>query len=120
MSFKIRLKEEISYQDLLLKELADKANISKRTIESYVDSRGRMPAADVAVRIATILNISVEYLVTGKNKNKHDDMEKYRSIRKVMDDFLLVSDDVRNSVEVMLHSAAQAELEKNQKTTKNS
>lgn len=116
MSIRDRLKDEISYQGLALKELADKAEISKRTLDSYVDSREIMPAADVAVRIATVLNVSVEYLVTGKNKNKNNDMEKYRPIRKIMDDFLLASDEVRNLVEGMLHSAAQAEQEKNQKS----
>ena len=66
MSFKTRLREEILYQGLLLKELASKADVSKRTLETYVDARGRMPAADVAVRIAAALGVSVEYLVTGR------------------------------------------------------
>lgn len=67
MSFKRRLKEEISYQDIRLKELAAKANLSLRTLESYVDAKERMPAADVAVRLAQALDVTVEYLVTGSD-----------------------------------------------------
>lgn len=67
MSFKRRLKEEISYQDIRLKELAAQANLSLRTLESYVDAKERMPAADVAVRLAQALGVTVEYLVTGSD-----------------------------------------------------
>lgn len=67
MCFKLRLKEEISYQDMRHKELAAKANISVRTLESYVDAKERMPAADVAVRLAQVLGVTVEYLVTGED-----------------------------------------------------
>lgn len=72
MSFRERLKEEIAYQGLQLKEVAAKADISKRTLDSYVDKRERIPAADVAVRLAKALNVTTEYLVTGddgKNEN---------------------------------------------------
>lgn len=72
MSFRERLKEEIAYQGLQLKEVAAKADISKRTLDTYVDKRERMPAADVAVKLAKALNVTAEYLVTGddgKNEN---------------------------------------------------
>jgi transcriptional regulator with XRE-family HTH domain len=72
MSFRERLKDEIVYQGLQLKEVAAKAEISKRTLDTYVDKRERMPAADVAVKLAKALNITTEYLVTGndgKNEN---------------------------------------------------
>jgi transcriptional regulator with XRE-family HTH domain len=65
MSFRERLKEEIAYQGLQLKEVAARANISKRTLDTYVDKRERMPAADVAVKLAKALHVTTEYLVTG-------------------------------------------------------
>ncbi|MCI1210171.1 MAG: helix-turn-helix domain-containing protein [Treponema sp.] len=65
MSFRKRLKDEIAYQGLQLKEVAARANISKRTLDTYVDKRERMPAADVAVKLARALNVTTEYLVTG-------------------------------------------------------
>lgn len=66
MDFRSRLREEIENSGLLDKEVAAKANISKRTIDSYVGSQGCIPSADVAVRLAQVLNTTVEYLVTGE------------------------------------------------------
>ena len=71
MAFRETLREEIVFQGISLKELADKADIHKRTIESYVDARGRMPTAENAVKIAKALNVTVEYLVTGKESNSN-------------------------------------------------
>jgi transcriptional regulator with XRE-family HTH domain len=72
MSFRKRLKDEIAYQGLQLKEVAARANISKRTLDTYVDKRERMPAADVAVKLAKALHVTTEYLIVGddgKNEN---------------------------------------------------
>lgn len=66
MDFRSRLREEIENSGLLDKEVAAKANISKRTIDSYVGRQGCIPSADVAVRLAQVLNTTVEYLVTGE------------------------------------------------------
>ena len=67
MDFRSRLREEIEFSGLLDKEVAAKANISKRAIDSYVGVQGCTPSADVAVRLAKVLNTTVEYLVTGEN-----------------------------------------------------
>ena len=72
MSFRERLKEEIAYQGLQLKEVAARANISKRTLDTYVDKRERMPAADVAVKLAKALNVTTEYLVVGDDGKNED------------------------------------------------
>ena len=66
IDFRTRLREEIENSGLLDKEVAAKANISKRTIDSYVGVQGCIPSADVAVRLAQVLNTTVEYLVTGE------------------------------------------------------
>lgn len=65
MDFRTRLRDEIEYSGLLDKEVAALAGISKRAIDSYVGAQGCMPSADVAVRLARVLNTSVEYLVNG-------------------------------------------------------
>lgn len=70
MDFRDRLREQIDFLGLLDKEVAARAGISKRAIDSYVGSRGCMPSADIAVRIAQVLGVSVEYLVTGKNNTQ--------------------------------------------------
>jgi len=65
MGFKENLKAELTYSGMLVKELAVKTGIKKHTIDNYLSVRGRMPAADVAVRIASVLGVSVEYLING-------------------------------------------------------
>jgi len=65
MGFKENLKAELVYSGMLVKELATKAGLKKHTIDNYLSVRGRMPAADVAVRIADVLGVSVEYLIKG-------------------------------------------------------
>jgi len=71
MGFRENLKAELSYSGMLVKELAAKTGLKKHTIDNYLSVRGRMPAADAAVRIANALGVSVEYLITGKEiKNK--------------------------------------------------
>ena len=73
MSFRENLKNELTYSGMLVKELAAQTGLKKHTIDNYLSVRGRMPAADAAVRIAQVLGVSVEYLITGHeitaNKN---------------------------------------------------
>ena len=91
MSFKENLKIELSYKDMTVKELAFASGVNKRTIDQYLSSAAKMPSAENAVKIATVLGVSVEYLVTGKNSaqqtqanDKNPDQarlyKKYRSL----------------------------------------
>lgn len=105
------MKEEIDYKGYTLRFLADKANISKRTLDSYVDSRGIIPPADTAVRLAQVLEVSVEYLVTGKDRAQGD-FSKYLPLKSLMDNLLLLPTEVFQPIKVMIDAAAQAELEK--------
>jgi len=67
MSFKENLREAINYSGLEQKEVAHKANISLRNIENYLRENASIPSADKAVKIAQVLGVTVEYLVTGKD-----------------------------------------------------
>ncbi|MCL2190558.1 MAG: helix-turn-helix domain containing protein [Treponema sp.] len=67
MGFRENLKAELYCSGILVKELAARTGIKKHTIDNYLSVRGRMPAADVAVRIARVLGVTVEYLVTGSD-----------------------------------------------------
>ena len=69
MSFKENLLYEIESQELSKKELAAKIGISYNTFLSYINHRGAVPSVDMAERIAKVLHVSIDYLVTGK-KNK--------------------------------------------------
>lgn len=65
MDFKDRLREEIEFQGLQGKEIASRVGISYSTFLSYIDSRGVLPNVETAVKIAKVLGVTVEYLVTG-------------------------------------------------------
>ena len=55
MDFRTRLRDQIAYLGLLDKEVAAKAGITKRALDTYVGARSCMPSADVAVRLAKVL-----------------------------------------------------------------
>ena len=76
MGFRENLKNELTYQGMLVKELSEKTGIPKRTLDNYLREKGSMPPADYAVRIAKALNTSVEFLVDGitiRNANSISD-----------------------------------------------
>lgn len=52
-------------------DLARDLGLAPQTISSW-KTRGTIPAADMAIRIAEKLNVSVEYLVTGKKPPSQD------------------------------------------------
>lgn len=64
MDFKKRLRECMTREKLTAKALADKAGISVYTLNTYLGSRSVIPSADVAVKLARQLKVSVEYLMT--------------------------------------------------------
>ena len=66
MGFRENLKDELKFQGILVKELAEKSGVAKGTIDHYLAEKCSAPIAENAVRIARALNVSVEYLVTGK------------------------------------------------------
>jgi transcriptional regulator with XRE-family HTH domain len=68
MSFRENLKAEITYKDILVKELAALSGVNKRTLDNYLRENGSIPPADVAVALAEALGVSVEYLVRGYKK----------------------------------------------------
>jgi transcriptional regulator with XRE-family HTH domain len=84
--FRTNLRAELDYLGITVKELSAKTNIAKGTLDCYLGVRASMPPADIAVRIANALGVSVEYLVTGKepkNQNKLFD-HNIRSIIQIL------------------------------------
>jgi transcriptional regulator with XRE-family HTH domain len=92
----------------MVKELATATGISRHTLDNYLNTRKRMPTADVAVKIAQALGVSVEYLVTGE-ENEPDKSTFGRDIRVLSQSFKLLSENDRKMV------LAITQLFKNQK-----
>ena len=79
MGFRENLKSELSFQGILVKELASQTGINKRTLDNYLREKGNIPSADIAVKIASALGVSVEFLVTGMEKKSPDSLEEHYS-----------------------------------------
>jgi len=82
MSFKSRLRNTIEYEGLQIIQVARRAGIKKSTFFSYVDDRERIPPADVTVRIADVLGVSVEYLVNGTDTEATEAELFYRKYKQ--------------------------------------
>jgi len=91
--FKKTLREELDYQGLTVKELAIKSSVAKGALDTYLGKQASMPPADVAVRIASALGVTVEYLVNGgggddgsKKNTGFISNPKKRSLIRIFDD----------------------------------
>lgn len=60
------LRDEMAYQGLTARELAERAGLPKRTVDNYVMTDAQEPGVTNAHRIASALGVSVDYLVTGR------------------------------------------------------
>lgn len=79
MSFKDNLRDEMEFQDMKQKELSEKTGISVNTIRNYINGHNALPSAEVAVKIAGALGVSVEYLVSGKKVRRAENSEQSHS-----------------------------------------
>ena len=67
-TFRENLREELDYQDMKVKELAVATGIPKPTLDCYLSARQVIPPADIAVKIAQALNVSVAVLQSTRYK----------------------------------------------------
>ena len=112
--FSKRLRSEIEYIGLNQKEFAAKAGIKKRALDAYLWAQQSMPPADIAVKIASALGLSVEYLVTGKEYRRSVDVSGYLQFRDILDDLAVLPDELLDSIKAMIKTAANNERKKKQ------
>ena len=110
--FRDNLKDLIEYKGIVRKELSAQTGISKRTIDTYLDSRAVIPNAEVAVKLAKALGTSVEFLVTGEDSMNHEqkiysDFDTYRKYKKLVNELDSLSPELLKSIEAMIHTAAE-------------
>lgn len=65
MSFNENLKEAMYCKNLTTVQLADLTDINSGTISNYLKTKGSMPPADKALKLAKALDVSVDFLVNG-------------------------------------------------------
>ena len=116
LGFATRLREETEYKGLLQKELAAKANVKKRALDMYLGSRESMPPADVAVRLAQVLDVTVEYLVTGEDSSVESLQQDFIPFRNFNKKLMQLSKSSWEKLEplfvAMVEQEIKSELEK--------
>ena len=100
MGFKENLREEMDFQDIKPKELSDKTGISVNTLRNYINNHDALPNIDSAVKIAKVLNTTVEELVEGR-KNKAE-FQKSDMAGKFLSIFTKISENDQKSVIALL------------------
>ena len=65
MSFKENLKEAMYCKNLTTSQLAALTDINSGTISNYLKTKGSMPPADKALKLAKALDVSVDFLING-------------------------------------------------------
>ncbi len=113
-SFRENLRNELDFQGLTVKELSAKTGIVKGTLDNYLGIRASIPPADIAVKIADALNVSVEFLVTGKerkNFNNQPSVLVTEEEKTILTDLNSIPQNIQKTLKTLLHQAAES-LEK--------
>lgn len=71
--FNERLADLLQQKHLTQKELAEKAGVTQAAMSHYVKG-DRYPRASVMSRIAEVLDVTVEFLVNGADKNAEEEL----------------------------------------------
>jgi len=109
MGFKENLKSELAYSGMLVKDLARLSGVNKRTIDNYLRGDGSMPSADAAVCIATVLGVSVEYLITGQERQEQKNMPHGHDPRLILKSLEALSKRDRKIVLSLIKSLKELE-----------
>ncbi len=70
MDFWKRVEEELKFQGKTKKELAALTQIKEQTLHKAFE-RGSSPSAEAALKIAKVLHVSIEFLLTGDDRQNN-------------------------------------------------
>lgn len=85
LRFWINVRNELEYKGITQKDLALAIDESYNTVQSWIN-KDRLPNVEQAVKIAKILNTSVEFLTIGKeNIIKKDNSETIKLLQKAIE-----------------------------------
>ncbi len=109
-TFRENLRSELDFQGLTVKELSAKTGIIKGTLDNYLSTRASIPPADLAVKIAQALNVSVEYLITGKKeKSKLSAVVQINpETQSVLNDLNSIPPNLQKTIKNLIHQTAES------------
>ena len=113
MGFWANVIDEMNYQGISRKELAERAGISYAGIGLGME-RDSMPGADTALRISRTLHVSIEYLLTGTELKpaRHEAEAKYAGYETLFDDMEHIPEAIRRPILDMIHGIRMGLKEK--------
>ena len=98
-NFKDNLRAELDYSGFTVKELSAKTGIAKGTLDCYLGIRASIPPADIAVKIANALGVTVEYLVNGQKENQKQNKLLDHNVRSINNILIELS---KKDIEIIL------------------
>ena len=87
-TFWLRIKQLLKATKTTQKELAAYIGIPHRTLENWI-SRGILPLIGEGYRMAKFFNVSVDFLVTGRERKKRTEIAAIHSLLKRADEKLM-------------------------------
>ena len=81
-------------------------------LEAYLGVQKSMPPADVIVKMASALDLSVEYLVTGKEFHKSMDISVFLKFKDILKDLQILPDQTLEPIKAVIKAFANKEREK--------
>lgn len=105
--------DELEFQNKTRKWLAMEASFDVSTIGTGL-KRQSMPQVDLALRIADVLEVPVEYLVTGKSTYSDSelieiDIHKYHKYSRVIENLDTLSEKDRKAIIKMIEEISKKE-----------
>jgi len=99
--FKAYLRAELDFLGLTVKELSAKTGIALGTLNCYLGARASMPPADIAVKIARALGVTVEFLVSGQEIKKQSRPPDNRPTDNRLLDTRLFDGNTRSAIQIL-------------------
>lgn len=110
MGFWDRVEIELDYLGMTNKALAEKVGIAASNIGKGI-KMGSSPSAETAVKIANILNVNVEYLVTGKTQTRSSndlDLQQYHKYAKTLEELEKIPENLRTPILEMISKVSKS------------
>lgn len=105
MNFGEKLREELDFKGWTVKELSAATGVSLNTLNHYLNGIKSIPAANVAVRIAKALGLTVEYLFGDEGTSAAQKIFSGR-IRCIAEKFSQLDEFDKSCIEILMDKLA--------------
>ena len=101
MSFATRLKKLRNARNVTQQELADYLSVTRPTIAGY-ETKGKEPDYNTLFRIASFFDVSVDYLLSGRDYPESLSSSVHPEFEKLYDDYKILSPAAREGIDILI------------------